>query len=43
MEEEILWRFCCGMEPTSMNAMYEVPLLEKQMIESERKRKRMRE
>jgi hypothetical protein len=32
MEKEILWRFCCGMEPTSMKKQLKIFLLEKQMI-----------
>ncbi len=43
MEKEMLQRFCCGMEPTSMKKQCEIFLLKKQMIEKERERERERE
>ncbi len=34
-EKEILWRFCCEMEPTAMKKMFKIFPLEKQLIERE--------
>ncbi len=41
-EKEMLWRFCCGMEPTSMKKELKIFMLEKQMRERDRERERER-
>jgi hypothetical protein len=42
MEKEMLWKFCCIMELTSVKKMLEITLFEKQMIEKEREGERGR-